>query len=158
MTNNTVPSHYSILVDWSCESGTSKLALKIWLPDTLHGEVTSGHTRPRWRWIMVGKRCRCRQTGQVTNFISLYFYEPILAWWVSEWSLSSQRFYMGFYLKYVVRHRTRTLWCQCQDTVLLISTLLLFDPVLFPKHEAWLLIGSIPNFEALLGAPLIKTT
>ena len=51
-----------------------------------------------------------------------------------------------------------TLWCQLEDTVLLIGTLLLFDPVLFPKYEAWLLIGSIPNFEALLGAPLIKTT
>ena len=49
-----------------------------------------------------------------------------------------------------------TLWFQLEDTVLLIGTLLLFDPVLFPKYEAWLLIGSIPNFEALLGAPLIK--
>ena len=29
-----------------------------------------------------------------------------------------------------------TLWCQLEDTVLLISTLLLFDPVLFPKYEA----------------------
>ena len=53
---------------------------------------------------------------------------------------------------------TSTLWFQLEDTVLLIGTLLLFDPVLFPKYEAWLLIGSILNFEALLGAPLIKTT
>ena len=53
---------------------------------------------------------------------------------------------------------TPTLWCQLEDSVLLIGTLLLFDPVLFPKYEAWLLIGSILNFEALLGAPLIKTT
>ena len=51
-----------------------------------------------------------------------------------------------------------TLWCQLEDSVLLIGTLLLFDPVLFPKYEAWLLIGSILNFEALLGAALIKTT
>ena len=29
-----------------------------------------------------------------------------------------------------------TLWCQLEDTVLLIGTLLLFDPVLFPKYEA----------------------
>ena len=29
-----------------------------------------------------------------------------------------------------------TLWCQLEDTVLLIGTLLLFDPVLFPKFEA----------------------
>ena len=36
--------------------------------------------------------------------------------------------------------------------------ILLFDPVLFPIYEAWLLFGSILNFEALLGAPLIKTT
>ena len=56
------------------------------------------------------------------------------------------------------RSLTITLWFQLEDTVLLIGTLLLFDPVLFPKYEAWLLIGSIPNFEALLGAPLIKTT
>ena len=45
-----------------------------------------------------------------------------------------------------------TLWCQLEDMVLLIGTVLLFDPVLFPKYEAPLLIGSIPNFEALLGA------
>ena len=51
-----------------------------------------------------------------------------------------------------------TLWCQLEDTILLIGTLLLFDPILFPKYEAWLSIGSIPNFEALLGASLIKTT
>ena len=43
-----------------------------------------------------------------------------------------------------------TLWCQLDDSVLLIGTLLLFDPVLFPKYEARLLIGSILNFEALL--------
>ena len=30
-----------------------------------------------------------------------------------------------------------TLWCQLQATVLLIGTLLLFDPVLFPKYEAY---------------------
>ena len=29
-----------------------------------------------------------------------------------------------------------TLWCQLEDTVLLIGTLLLFVPVLFPKYEA----------------------
>ena len=29
-----------------------------------------------------------------------------------------------------------TLWCQLEDTVLLIDTFLLFDPVLFPKYEA----------------------
>ena len=29
-----------------------------------------------------------------------------------------------------------TLWCQLEDTVLLIGTLLLYDPVLFPKYEA----------------------
>ena len=29
-----------------------------------------------------------------------------------------------------------TLWFQIEDTVLLIGTLLLFDPVLFPKYEA----------------------
>ena len=28
------------------------------------------------------------------------------------------------------------LWCQLEDTVLLIGTLLLFGPVLFPKYEA----------------------
>ena len=36
------------------------------------------------------------------------------------------------------------------------STLLLFDPVLFQLYEERLLIGSILNFEALLGVPLIK--
>ena len=35
-----------------------------------------------------------------------------------------------------IRTNTRTLWCQLEDTVLLIGTLLLFDPVLFPKYEA----------------------
>ena len=51
-----------------------------------------------------------------------------------------------------------TFWFQLEDMVLLIGTLLLFDPALFPIYEAWLLIGSILNFEALLGARLIKTT
>ena len=32
-----------------------------------------------------------------------------------------------------------TLWFQLEDTVLLMGTLLLFDLVLFPKYEAWLL-------------------
>ena len=41
---------------------------------------------------------------------------------------------------------------------LLIETVLLLDPVLLRKYEACLIIGSILNFEALLGAPLIKTT
>ena len=36
-----------------------------------------------------------------------------------------------------------TLWFHLEDTVLLISTLLLFDPILFPKYEVCLLIGSI---------------
>ena len=36
---------------------------------------------------------------------------------------------------------TYTLWCQLEVTVLLIGTLLLFDPVLFLKYEAWLLIA-----------------
>ena len=49
-----------------------------------------------------------------------------------------------------------TLWFQIEDNVLLIGTFLSFDPVLFPIYEVWLLIGSILNFEALLGAPLIK--
>ena len=54
--------------------------------------------------------------------------------------------------------KIRTLWFQLEYADLLISTFLLFDPVLFPIYEARLLIGSILNFEALLGAPLIKTT
>ena len=29
-----------------------------------------------------------------------------------------------------------TLWCQLEDTVQLIGTLLLLDPILFPKYEA----------------------
>ena len=33
------------------------------------------------------------------------------------------------------------------------ETVLLLGPVPFQKYEAWLLIGSILNFEALLGAP-----
>ena len=37
----------------------------------------------------------------------------------------------------------RTLWFQLEDTVLSIGTLLLFDPILFPKYEVCLLIGSI---------------
>ena len=32
-----------------------------------------------------------------------------------------------------------TLWFQLEDTVLLIGTLLLFDPVLFPKYEVCLI-------------------
>ena len=39
-----------------------------------------------------------------------------------------------------------TLWCQLEDTVLLIGTLLKLDPVLFPKYEAWLLIGKKTQF------------
>ena len=58
----------------------------------------------------------------------------------------------------IAKNTSITLWCQIEDTVLLIGTLLLFDPVLFTKYEERLLIESIPNFEALLGAPLIKTT
>ena len=52
----------------------------------------------------------------------------------------------------------RTLRFQLQDTVLLFGTVLLLDPVHFRKYEACLLIGSILNLEALLGAPLLKTT
>ena len=33
-------------------------------------------------------------------------------------------------------HWLGSLWFQLEDTVLLIGTLLLFDPVLFPKYEA----------------------
>ena len=44
-----------------------------------------------------------------------------------------------------------TLWFQLEDTGISIGTLLLFDPVLFPIYEAWLLIGSMLNFEAFLG-------
>ena len=29
-----------------------------------------------------------------------------------------------------------TLWCHLEDTVLLIGTVLLFSPILFPKYEA----------------------
>ena len=47
---------------------------------------------------------------------------------------------------------------QLQDTVLLFGTILSLDPVHFRKYEACLLIGSILNFEALLGAPAIKST
>ena len=48
------------------------------------------------------------------------------------------------------------LWFQLEDTVLLIGKLLLFDPVIFSIYEASPLIGSIVNFESLLGAPRIK--
>ena len=34
------------------------------------------------------------------------------------------------------KSRNHTLWCQLEDTVLLMGTLLLFNPVLFPKYEA----------------------
>ena len=61
------------------------------------------------------------------------------------------------YIKFVIE--ALALWIQLEDTGLLIGTLLLFDPVvLFPICEALLLFGSILNFEALLGAPLIKLT
>ena len=33
-------------------------------------------------------------------------------------------------------HTDFTLWFQLEDTVLLIGTLLLFDPILFPIYEA----------------------
>ena len=49
-----------------------------------------------------------------------------------------------------------TLRFQLQYTVILFRTVLLLDPVHFRKYDACLLIGSILNFEALLGAPLIK--
>ena len=33
-------------------------------------------------------------------------------------------------------YKTTTLWCHLEDTVLLIGTVLLFSPILFPKYEA----------------------
>ena len=47
---------------------------------------------------------------------------------------------------------THTLCFQLQDTVLLLRTVLILDPIHFRKYKVCLLIGSILNFEALLGA------
>ena len=40
--------------------------------------------------------------------------------------------------------RAGTLWCQLEEPVLLIGTVLLFSPIFSPKYKVWLLIGSIP--------------
>ena len=37
-----------------------------------------------------------------------------------------------------------TLWCQLEEPVLLIRTVLLFSPIFSPKFKVWLLFGSIP--------------
>ena len=68
--------------------------------------------------------------------------------WIKTQFISSTKFYWLLW--------DCTLWFQLKETVQLISTFILFDPVLFPIYEARLLIGSILNFEALLGTPLIK--
>ena len=51
-----------------------------------------------------------------------------------------------------------TLRFQLQDTVLLFGTVLSLYPVHFRKYASHLLIGSMLNFEAFLGAPLIEIT
>ena len=49
---------------------------------------------------------------------------------------------------------SHTLVFQLEDTVCLFGTLLLLDPIHFPKSEQCLLIGSICQNGALLGASL----
>ena len=68
--------------------------------------------------------------------------------WSQEKEDSVEVIYLGLY----------TLWFQLQNTVLLFGTFLFLDPVHFLKYEAWLLIGSILNLGALLGASLIEAT
>ena len=51
-----------------------------------------------------------------------------------------------------------TLRFQLQDTVLLYGTVLSLYPLHFRKYVSRLLIGSMLNFEAFLGAPLIEIT
>ena len=48
----------------------------------------------------------------------------------------------------------RTLVFQLEDTVRLFGTLLLLDPIHFPKSEPCLLIGSVCQNGALLGTSL----
>ena len=51
----------------------------------------------------------------------------------------------GFFWEiYNKRNYLHTLWCQLEEPVLLIGTILLFSPIFSPKHKVWLLIGSIP--------------
>ena len=47
-----------------------------------------------------------------------------------------------------------TLAFQLEDTVPLFSTLLLLDPIHFPKSEPCLIIGSVCQIGALLGTSL----
>ena len=49
-----------------------------------------------------------------------------------------------------------TLRFQLQDTVLLFGTVLSLYPVHFRKYVSRLLIGSMLNFEAFLGAPFYR--
>ena len=51
-------------------------------------------------------------------------------------------------------HDDVTLVFQLEDTVCLFGTLLLLDPIHFPKSEPCLLIGSVCQNGALLGASL----
>ena len=80
----------------------------------------------------------------------------VLNYWYGQIFGSSRLVRVQWSPEHKCQNTPCTLWCQLEDTVLLIGTLLLFDPVVFPKYEAWLLIGSILIFEALLGAPLIR--
>ena len=57
-----------------------------------------------------------------------------------------------------VLHNSGRLLSGTSYTVLIFGTVLLLDPVYFRKNEMCLLIGSIFNFEALLGALLIEMT
>ena len=65
-------------------------------------------------------------------------------------------FLLYYRWKWKYRFVLDTLWFQLEDTVLLIGTLLIFDPVLFPIYEALLLIGLALNFEALSRGTLDK--
>ena len=61
---------------------------------------------------------------------------------------------MNFLRIKMISINTYTLVFQLEDTVCLFGTLLLLDPIHFPKSEPCLLIGSVCQNGALLGTSL----
>ena len=61
-----------------------------------------------------------------------------------QWVQKRTNAYHGMLANNVNHEKLLTLWFHLEDTVLLFGTVLLFSPILFPKYEVWLLIGSIP--------------
>ena len=95
----------------------------------------------------------------------IYWGTILFLWWTEIELLIEYELYIETYmnkrnvsLKLPIKStqgtRIGTLVFQLEDTVLLFGTLLLFDPIHFPKSKTCLIIGSVCQIGALLGTSL----